>query len=289
MTETDFQYVQELAARHAGIVLVRGKEYFVESRLGSIARSAGYGTLAEFIAQLRRVPVGTPHLQAVEALCTQETSFFRDFHPFELLRQSLLPDLLRKRAATRELRIWCGAAATGQEPYSLAILLREHFLQLAGWRVQILATDLSEATLRRARVGAYTQLEANRGLSAALLVKYFDQDGTQWLIKDDVRSMVEFRPLNLIGSWPTLPSMDLVLMRNVLIYFDTATRQDILRRLRQVLRPDGYLLLGSAETTLHLDGSYELIQHERVTCYSPAQVADPLADALNRLSGLSGQ
>lgn len=288
MTEADFNYVKELAARHAGIVLEPGKEYFVESRLGPLARSVGYGTLAEFIAQLRHAPVGTLHLQAVEALSTQETSFFRDFHPFEVLRQTLLPDLLRKRAAARELCIWCAAAATGQEPYSLAMLLREHFPQLAGWRVQLLATDLSEATLGRARAGAYTQLEANRGLGAALLVKYFRQDGAQWLIKEEVRRMVEFRPLNLIGSWPSLPPMDLVLMRNVLIYFNTATRQDILRRLRQVLRQDGYLLLGSAETTLHLDGSYELVQHERVTCYRPVPVAGPLSGALSGLSGRSG-
>jgi chemotaxis protein methyltransferase CheR len=191
---------------------------------------------------------------------TTEPLFFRDHHPFEALRQTVIPDLISRRQAERRLSIWCAASASGQEPYSLAILFREHFPELAGWKISLLASDVSREMLARAREGRYNQIEVNRGLPAALLVKYFEQHGTQWHIKPAIRSMVEFREINLAQAWPTLARMDLVLIRNVMIYFEVETKKTILGRLAGLLRPDGYLLLGGAETTFNLDDSYRRVE-----------------------------
>jgi chemotaxis protein methyltransferase CheR len=194
-------------------------------------------------------------------MVTTETSFFRDVHPFETLRTTVLPDLLRRRRAERRLGVWCAACSTGQEPYSFALLVREHFSELAGWRVDILATDLSADVLARARAGRYGQIEVNRGLPAALLVKYFRQHGATWELNEDVRRMVEFRELNLTRPWPALPPADLIFLRNVMIYFDVETKRSILGRAARALRPNGYLLLGGAETTLNLCDSFRRAEH----------------------------
>ena len=191
---------------------------------------------------------------------TTETSFFRDQHPFEALRKVVLADLIGRRRDGCRLHIWCAASSTGQEPYSLALLLREHFPELDGWKVFLLASDLSQAVLARAREGRYKQIEVNRGLPAALLVKYFEQHGTDWQLKPAIRAMVDFQEINLAQPWPALPRMDLVLLRNVMIYFDVATKKTILGRLARLLRPDGYLLLGGAETTFNLDDSFRRVE-----------------------------
>jgi chemotaxis protein methyltransferase CheR len=179
----------------------------------------------------------------------------------------VIPDLIQRRRGERRLNVWCAASATGQEPYSVALLLREHFPQLAGWQVSLLASDLSREALARAREGRFSQIEVNRGLPAALLVKYFEQHGTSWQLKPDVRRMVDFQEMNLARPWPALPPMDLVLIRNVMIYFDVATKKAILGRLARVLRPDGYLLLGGAETTLNLDDSYRRVETLKASFY----------------------
>jgi len=193
-------------------------------------------------------------------MVTTETSFFRDHHPFEALKRSILPELIERRAGERRLIIWCAAASTGQEPYSIALLLREHFPQLYGWNVEILATDLSAEVLERAKAGRYNQIEANRGLSAPLLVRYFRQHGTSWELCEDVRRQVTFREMNLAKPWPPMPPMDLILMRNVMIYFDVDTKREILARAARTLRTDGYLLLGGAETTYNLSSAFERVE-----------------------------
>jgi len=200
-------------------------------------------------------------------MTTNETSFFRDFHPFEDLKKIVLPALIARRSAERELRIWCAASSSGQEPYSLAMLIRESFPKLVSWKVHILATDLSTDILARAREGRYSQLEVNRGLPATLLVKYFEKRGCDWYLRDDIREMVEYQIVNLAGPWPFLPAMDIVMIRNVLIYFSVETKKEILAKVRRVLMPDGYFFLGAAETTFGIDTSFERVQLERATCY----------------------
>jgi chemotaxis protein methyltransferase CheR len=260
-------------------MLEDGKGYLVQARLDSLARRLGLGSLAELVADLRRAGPRDPlREQVVEAMTTNETSFFRDVHPFDTLRTSVLPDLISRRAKEKTLRIWCGAASTGQEPYTLAMLLKEHFAgPLAGWDVKLLATDLSTEVLDRARTGRYAQIEVNRGLPVSYLVKYFTRDGSEWVLADAVRRMVEYRTLNLIEGWPPMHPPDLVMMRNVLIYFDLPTKQKILAGVRRVMRPDGYLFLGGSETTVNIDPQFARHEVGKSVCYrlASAPVATP--------------
>jgi chemotaxis protein methyltransferase CheR len=260
MTAQDFELVRKLLLERTAIALEPGKEYLVEARLTPVARQLNLNSLEELIARLRFQPDNGLHRQIVEAMVTTESSFFRDHHPFEALRKVVLPDLMNRRRAERSLHIWCAASSTGQEPYSLALLLREHFPDLAGWKISFLASDISREVLARAREGRYKQIEVNRGLPASLLVKYFEQHGTDWQLRPDIRNMVDFQEINLAGGWPMLPPMDLVLLRNVMIYFEIDTKKTILGKLARVLRSDGYLLLGGAETTLNLDDSYRRVE-----------------------------
>jgi chemotaxis protein methyltransferase CheR len=249
-------YLQALVYRRSGIVLEDGKDYLVESRLSPIARSEGMTSVDELVSKLRREHGSELCQRVVEAMTTNETLFFRDAHPFEALKHHFVPQLLKARAAERTLRIWSAAAATGQEPYSIAITLLEAFPELSSWNVRILATDLNEAVLERARQARYRELEVSRGLPATYLGKYFTRRDGAWELASSVRDMVTFRQLNLVEPWLEFGACDLVFMRNVLIYFDTETKCTILRRLRQVLRPDGFLVLGGAETTTNLDEAY---------------------------------
>jgi len=267
LSTPEFDYIRKLVLDQSAIVLEEDKGYLVESRLSPLARREGLTSLSVLVEKLRREPFNPLHRSAVEAMTTNETSFFRDFHPFEALRKSVLPELISKRDQSRELNIWCAACSAGQEPYTVAMVLREYFPGLANWNVRILATDLSLAVLARAREGRYSQLEVNRGLPAAFLVKYFQKQGCEWQLRDDIRGMVDFQVLNLATAWPPLPSMDLVMMRNVLIYFGIDTKKEIMGRVRRILRSDGYFFLGAAETTFNLDDSFERIQLERATCY----------------------
>ncbi len=254
ITASDFEFISALAFRQAAIVLERGKEYLVESRLTPLARVEGFPSLTAFISAMRHNRPACPlHAKAVDALTTNETYFFRDFHPFEALRQTILPEIIERRTAARQLTIWCAACSTGQEPFSIAMMLREHFPQLAGWRIEIVGTDLSPRVLQQAEAGRYNQIEVNRGLPASYLVKYFTQENGAWFIKPEIRKMVSFRPMNLIEPWPILPACDLIFIRNVMIYFDVESKRTILKKLRNCLRPQGSLFLGSSETTLNLD------------------------------------
>jgi chemotaxis protein methyltransferase CheR len=260
MTDLEFDVIRRLLRERSAIVLEPGKEYLVETRLAPLLRQLGLKSIGELIVQLRGQPDNGLTRQIVEAMVTTESSFFRDHHPFETMRKVVLPDLIERRRNERRLNIWCAASSHGQEPYSIALLLREHFPELSRWQVSLLATDLSREVLARARAGRYHQIEVNRGLPAALLVKYFEQHGTDWQLVQAIRNMVDFQEINLAQPLPPLPPMDLVLVRNVMIYFDVATKKAILGRVARLLRGDGYLLLGGAETTFSLDDSYRRVE-----------------------------
>jgi len=255
----EFNYVRRLVLDQSAIVLEEDKGYLVESRLQPLARREGFASINLLVQKLQAEPINILHHRAVEAMTTNETTFFRDLHPFEALKKAVLPDLITRRAGEGALTIWCAASSSGQEPYSLAILIRENFPQLLHWKLRILATDLSTDILARAREGRYSQLEVNRGLPASLLVKYFEKRGCDWYVRDDVRNMVEYQIVNLANAWPPLPPM--------VIYFGIETKKAILGRVRRVLKPDGYLFLGAAETTFSIDDTFERVTFERATCY----------------------
>lgn len=265
---TDFAFLQTLVRERSAIVLDPGKEYLAESRLAPIARGAGLPGIGELVAKLRTDPRGTLTDKVIEAMTTNETSFFRDVHPFEALRTQILPEILRARASEKTLNLWCGAASSGQEPYTIAMLLREHFPELATWRVRFIATDISREMLRRSREGRYSQLEVNRGLPAPMLIKYFDKVDGRWVIKEDLRKMCEFRAMNLTTPWPMMQPFDLIFIRNVLIYFDLQTKTGILKRMKGCLLPHGLLFLGTAETTINLDADWKPVKVGNTTAFS---------------------
>lgn len=267
LTPLEFEYLRKLVHSHSAIVLDDGKEYLIESRLASLLRQEGIPSIGGLVSQLQNQPFGRLHLNIVEAIATNETWFFRDLHPFDLLRYTVLQELYEQRSGERVLNIWSAGCSTGQEPYSIAMLLCELFPQFADWEIRIIASDISQAALQRARSGKYRLLEVNRGLPAAFLVKYFLQVGDEWQICDRVRQMVQFEQINLAASWPGMPHLDIVFMRNVLIYFDVPTKKQILAKLHQRLGSPGYLFLGGAETTITLDREFEIIKANSATCY----------------------
>lgn len=252
----NFAFVVQMLRAECGLILDPGKEYLVVSRLTPLVRKHSVRSVDDLIDRLRDAPEEGLVREVVEAMVTTETSFFRDVHPFETLRRSVLPDLIARRRPARRLNIWCAASASGQEPYSLAILLHEHFPELLNWQVHFIASDVSEGMLRRARTGCYSQVEVNRGLPTPLLLKWFEQAGATWRIADRLRQSIQFVPLNLTRPWPTMPAWDLVCLRNIMIYFEEETKRSILERLTRTLAPDGYLLLGGAETTYGLSDAY---------------------------------
>ena len=265
----DFAWVCQLVRRRSAIVLEPGKEYLVESRLLPVARSAGETGLVGLVQRLKREPDGRLSDAVVEAMTTNETSFYRDRHPFDALSQHVLPALVEARAAERAINVWCGASSAGQEPYTIAMVLREGLAAHPGVRTSLLATDLSQEMLDRTAAGKYSQLEVNRGLPVSMLVRWFDKVGTEWQVKPELRRMITTRPLNLAQPFPPIGSFDVVFLRNVLIYFDTPTKRQVLDRVRQVLRHDGYLFLGAAETTLTIDDAWERVVLDRATAYRP--------------------
>jgi chemotaxis protein methyltransferase CheR len=267
ITGTEFNYIRNLVREQSALVLEPGKEYLVESRLHSLARREGVASIQELLVRLHADTSGGLQRKVVEAMLTAETTFFRDVRPFDSLRKAVLPELLARRTSDRTLNLWCAATAAGQEPYSVAMMLREDFPYTVGWNVRFIASDISRELLQRAREGRYSQLEVNRGLPAAMLIKYFRKSGSEWQIHPGIRSMVEFQEINLAKPWPVLPSMDIILMRNVLIYFDTQTKKVILERARRLLKPDGYLFLGGSETTVGLDESFEPLSTDRASCF----------------------
>lgn len=259
MADPDFDHFCQLVRARSGLVLTSEKAYLVNSRLAPVARAEGLSGIPPLLARLRVSQDSQLIQQCVDAMATHESFFFRDGTPFEQLAQIVLPQLIAARAgAQRSLRIWCAACSSGQEPYSVAILLRELGLQLAGWRVEIVATDMSDQILAKARSGLYSDFEARRGLSEQRLKRWFKLDGYSWRIDPALQQMVSFRPHNLLHGVAGMGSFDIILCRNVLIYFDVAQKRSILRDLARSIPADGSLLLGSAETVIGLTDEFEL-------------------------------
>ena len=267
ITAGEFAYIRELVKTRSALMLDAGKEYLVESRLESLARHEGFNSLADMVDRLRSSDPSDLHRKVVEAMTTNETSFFRDARVFNMFKKSILPELVARRGSARSFNFWCAASSGGQEPYSVAMLLREHRPCLQGWDVKLIASDISRAMVARARAGRYSQAEVNRGLPASLLVKYFQQHGSTWQLNKDILHMVECREINLASCWPALPRMDVIFMRNVLIYVDLESKKTILAKVARLLDPNGYLVLGGAETTMNLDDSFEAVSLDGATCF----------------------
>jgi chemotaxis protein methyltransferase CheR len=259
VTAVEFNYIRDLVREHSALMLEPGKEYLVKSRLEPIARQEGFTSFRGLVENLRAVPFCDLHRRVAEAMTNNETTFFRDARLFSMLRHTMVPEILARRSQQRSLNIWSAACSSGQEPYSIAMLLRDQVPALSSWNLKLVASDISREMIARARAASYSQLEVNRGLPASLLVKYFRQQRAAWEIEPEIRRMVEFLELNLIQPWPALPRMDLVLMRNVLIYLDAETKRTILTRVARLLAPDGYLILGGAETTTNLSELFESV------------------------------
>jgi chemotaxis protein methyltransferase CheR len=263
VTPQDFDYLRKLLRERSGLVLSAEKQYLAESRLLPVARKHGMSTLAELVGKLKCASAASLSVEVVEAMTTNETFFFRDKIPFEHFRDTVLPALIAARAREKRIRIWCTAASTGQEPYSLAMTLKDMAAKLAGFRVDILATDLSADVLARAKAGIYSQFEVQRGLPIQNLVKFFTQVGETWQIAPAIRAMVQFRPLNLLNDFFPLGSFDMVFCRNVLIYFDQDTKIGVFNRLARQMPDDGFLALGAAETVVGLTDAFKPMADKR--------------------------
>ena len=277
MTPPDYEYLRKLLRDHSGLDLSADKQYLIESRLLPLARKAGLPGISELVQKMKGGSASvTTHV--VEAMTTNETFFFRDKVPFDHFRGSIMPEILKARANRKSIRIWCAAGSTGQEPYSLAMCLKEMSAALAGWRVEILATDLSQEVLEKSRAGIYSQFEVQRGLPIQMLVKYFKQSGELWQVYADIRAMVQHRQLNLLHDFSQLGIFDVIFCRNVLIYFDQDTKIDIFNRLAKVTEPDGFLALGAAETVVGLTDVFRPYA-ERRGLYRPSGARDSGQDA----------
>ncbi len=262
MTPQDFDYLRKLLRERSGLVLSAEKQYLAESRLLPVARRHNIASLGELVAKLKE-GAATLTVEVTEAMTTNETFFFRDKLPFDHFRDTVLPSLTAARAREKRIRIWCTAASTGQEPYSLAMILKDMGAKLAGFRFDILATDISDAVLTRAKAGIYSQFEVQRGLPIQQLVKYFTQVGESWHIAPEIRSMVQFRPINLLKDFHALGTFDMVFCRNVLIYFDQDTKIGVLNRLARQMPEDGFLALGAAETVVGLTDAFKPMADKR--------------------------
>jgi chemotaxis protein methyltransferase CheR len=262
VTPLDYEFLRKLLRERSGLDLSSDKQYLVESRLIPLARRVGLSGIAELVAKIK---AGSEALtsEVVEAMTTNETFFFRDKIPFDHLRETILPALLRARASRRSLRIWSAASSTGQEPYSIAMCLKEFGSALAGWRIEILATDLSLGVLEKARAGIFSQFEVQRGLPIQMLVKHFTQAGELWQLNADIRAMVQHRQLNLMQDFSHLGMFDVIFCRNVLIYFDPDTKAVIFDRLAKAIEPDGMLVLGAAESVVGISDAFRLYPERR--------------------------
>lgn len=276
MTPADFDFVAQMLKRRSGLVLSADKLYLLESRIGPVARKHGLAGLDAVVVKLKANDEALAR-DVTEAMTTNESFFFRDKTPFDHFEKLMLPALMKARATSKRLRIWCAAASTGQEPYSLAMILREKSALVKDWRVEIIGTDLSSEVLTRAKEGVYSQFEVQRGLPVQLMVKYFAKEREQWRIKEDIRSMVQYRQMNLLDSFVGLGTFDIIYCRNVLIYFDEATKRGILERMAQLLPEDGYLLLGAAETVVGITNAFAPLQGAQGVSVKPAK-AQPKAN-----------
>jgi chemotaxis protein methyltransferase CheR len=276
MTPAEFEFVAQMLKRRSGLVVNSDKLYLLESRLGPVARKHSLAGLPAIAAKLKAGDEALAR-DVTEAMTTNESFFFRDKTPFDHFEKLMLPALLKARAGAKRLRIWCAAASTGQEPFSLAMLLKEKQALVKDWRIDIIGTDLSSEVLTRAKSGLYSQFEVQRGLPVQMMVKYFAKERDQWRIKDEVRSMVEYRQMNLLDSFVGLGTFDIIYCRNVLIYFDEATKRAILERMAQLLPDDGYLLLGAAETVVGITNAFSPLEGAQGVSVKASAKAAPKA------------
>ena len=275
MTPSEYEYLQKLLKERSGLVLSADKQYLVESRLIPLARRSGLGGIGDLVAKMK---TGAEPLvvSVVEAMTTNETFFFRDKVPFDHFRETILPSMLAARKNRRSLRIWCAASSTGQEPYSLAMILKEMSATMSGWRVEIVATDLSQEVLEKSKSGIFSQFEVQRGLPIQLLVKHFTQINETWQLSPEIRAMVQFKQLNLLHDFSHLGVFDVIFCRNVLIYFDQDTKVNVFNRLARVIEPDGFLVLGAAETVVGLSAGFSPYPDRRGLYHpSVAKTASP--------------
>ncbi|HKP22466.1 MAG TPA: protein-glutamate O-methyltransferase CheR [Dongiaceae bacterium] len=289
MTPPDYEYLRKLLKDQSGLDLSSDKQYLIESRLLPLSRKCGLSGISELVQKMKAGSASTI-AQAVEAMTTNETFFFRDKIPFDHFRDTIMPEILRARARRKSVRIWCAAGSTGQEPYSLAMCLKEIGPQLAGWRIEIVATDLSQEVLEKSKAGIYSQFEVQRGLPIQMLVKYFTQKGELWQLNADIRAMVQHRQLNLLHDFSQLGAFDVVFCRNVLIYFDQDTKVNVFNRLARTTEPDGFLVLGAAETVVGLTEAFKPVA-ERRGLYrpnDPRAAKAPAIPAAPRLAAAAG-
>jgi chemotaxis protein methyltransferase CheR len=262
VTPPDYEYLRKLLKERSGLDLSADKQYLIESRLLPLSRKAGLPGISELVQKMKGGSVDLT-TQVVEAMTTNETFFFRDKVPFDHFRDAIVPEIVKARASRKSMRIWCAAGSTGQEPYSLAMCLKEMGATLAGWRIEIIATDLSQEVLEKSKAGIYSQFEVQRGLPIQMLVKYFKQTGELWQINPDIRAMVQHRQLNLLHDFSQLGTFDVIFCRNVLIYFDQDTKVNIFNRLAKITEPDGFLVLGAAETVVGLTDVFKPFPDKR--------------------------
>jgi chemotaxis protein methyltransferase CheR len=279
MTPEDFDFLRKLLKDRSGLVLAAEKQYLAESRLLPLARRRGVETLTQLVAQLRTQTPSALASEVVDAMTTNETFFFRDKIPFDLLLDTMMPALIKARAHTKRIRIWCTAASTGQEPYSIAMTLKAMSEQLTGYRVDILATDIAGEVIERGKAGVYSQFEVQRGLPVQMLVRHFTQAGEQWQIAPGIRDMVQFRPLNLLNDFAPLGMFDVVFCRNVLIYFDQPTKNGVLERIARQMPEDGFLILGAAETVVGLTDAFRPVADKRGLYVPNAEARRPAVRA----------
>ena len=276
MTPADYDYLRKFLKERSGLDLSPDKQYLVESRLLPLARKASLPGISDLVLKIRNGD-GRLATDVVEAMTTNETFFFRDRIPFDHLRDSIVPGLIKARAARKSLRIWSAASSTGQEPYSIAMCLKEMGAALVGWRIEIVATDLSQDVLEKCKTGIYSQFEVQRGLPIQLLMKYFTQSSDVWQLNADVRSMVQFRQLNLLQDFSHLGTFDVIFCRNVLIYFDQDTKAMIFERLAKGLEADGTLLLGAAESVVGITDAFRPASDRRgLYQLNPARSGRPM-------------
>jgi len=257
VTPSDYEFLRKLLKERSGLDLSTDKQYLVESRLVPLARKVGLSGISELVQKMKSGSAEAVTADVVEAMTTNETFFFRDKTPFDHLKDTMMPALLQARTARRSLRIWCAASSTGQEPYSIAMCLKELGPSLAGWKLDILATDLSQGVLEKSRAGIFSQFEVQRGLPIQLLVKYFSQVGDMWQLNADIRAMVQHRQLNLLQDFAHLGTFDIIFCRNVLIYFDQDTKITIFERLARVIEGDGFMVLGAAESVVGISDVFK--------------------------------
>ncbi len=263
VTPVDYEFLRALLKERSGLVLATDKQYLIESRLMPVARAAGLSSITDLAQRLRGSDSEVLKTHVTEAMTINESFFFRDKVPFDRFRDTVLPAMMSSRANTRRLRIWCAAASTGQEPYSLAMILRSMIEKFVDWRIEIIATDICSDVLEKAKAGVYSQFEVQRGLPIQMLMQYFEQVGEQWRVTETLRKMVQFRHFNLLDNFSSLGTFDVVFCRNVLIYFDQATKVDVLERIGRSLKSDGFLSMGAAETVVGLTNTFVPLPEKR--------------------------